>query len=156
MVKLMFRKGNPDGVGQIAGTALVRKQGGWFGGGPMPQLPHDADVVSEADIAVYAESLTRNTFFGPDSYYMNHDRNAAYCAETREHELPMPVLFLHGRYDYTCETLNSTAAEPMRRFCKSLTEQVVDSGHWMAQERPDDVNHYLEEWLKEAGLRASL
>ena len=147
MVKLMFRKGNPEGAGQVAGTALVRKQGGWFGGGDMPQLPHDPDVVTEADIAVYAEGLARNSFFGPDSYYMNHERNAAYCGEADDHTLARPVLFLHGRYDYTCETLTSTAAEPMRANCQQLTEHVVASGHWMAQERPDDVNRHLAAWL---------
>ena len=29
----------------------------------------------------------------------------------------------------------------MRELCANLTEAVVDSGHWMAQEKPVDVNH---------------
>ena len=34
MVKALFRKGDPDGVGQaVAHRATVRKDGGWFGGG---------------------------------------------------------------------------------------------------------------------------
>lgn len=152
LIKLLFRKGNPEGVGQLAGTALTRKQGGWFGGEALPQLPRDPDVVTEADIATYAEALKRNSFFGPDSYYMNHDRNADYAREAVDHTLRMPVLFLHGRYDYTCETLRSSAAEPMRALCENLTEHVVDSGHWMAQERPDDVNQHLANWLSSMHL----
>ena len=52
----------------------------------------------------------------------------------------MPVLFLHGQYDATCETIRSRMAEPMRRDCERLTELVVPSGHWMAQEQPTLVN----------------
>lgn len=149
MAALLFRKGNPQTAGQISGTALTRKQGGWFSGGEVPDMPRDADVLSEADLRHYAEALARNSFFGPDSYYMNHTANAAYTREARSHELEMPVLFLHARYDATCETIKSRAAEPMRRHCADLQEQVVDSGHWMAQERPDAVNAYLAGWLRE-------
>ena len=55
----------------------------------------------------------------------------------------MPVLFLHGAYDYTCETIDSRLAEPMRLHCADLTEVVVESGHWMAQENPVAVNAAL-------------
>ena len=59
----------------------------------------------------------------------------------------MPVLFLHGAYDTTCETMNSRFAEPMRGDCSDLTEVVVKSGHWMAQEQPVAVNAALARWL---------
>jgi pimeloyl-ACP methyl ester carboxylesterase len=39
VVKALFRKGNPDRVGKPAPTASVRRNGGWFGGGPVPDLP---------------------------------------------------------------------------------------------------------------------
>ena len=148
VAKLLFRAGDPAGAGRVSGTALTCQQNGWFGGGGVPDLPIDASVISEEDLQVYAEALERNSFFGPDSYYMNHKRNAQYAAEADSDRLAMPVLFLHGRYDYTCETMNSMAAEPMREKCAQLTEAVVDSGHWMAQEKPDDVNRYLASWLE--------
>jgi pimeloyl-ACP methyl ester carboxylesterase len=59
----------------------------------------------------------------------------------------MPVLFLHALYDYVCETVDSRLAEPMRRDCANLTEVVVKSGHWMAQEKPVDVNAAIAQWL---------
>ena len=59
----------------------------------------------------------------------------------------MPVLFLHGAFDYTCETMDSRLAEPMRRDCADLEEVVVQSGHWMAQEAPVAVNAALTHWL---------
>ena len=35
----------------------------------------------------------------------------------------------------------------MRRDCADLTEVIVFSGHWMAQERPIEVNAALAKWL---------
>ena len=33
-----------------------------------PDVPLDTDVLTEADLAVYAEGLERNGFFGPDAF----------------------------------------------------------------------------------------
>jgi soluble epoxide hydrolase / lipid-phosphate phosphatase len=148
-VKLLFRKGDPAGFGTPAATALTRINGGWFGGlDKAPDVPMDPDVVTEADLRTYAVALERNGFFGPDAYYMNHAANAAYAARAvNGGRLDMPVLFLAAQYDYVCETITSRMAEPMREQCSRLDEAVVYSGHWMAQERPADVNAALTRWL---------
>jgi pimeloyl-ACP methyl ester carboxylesterase len=148
VVKALFRKGDPARVGKPAPTAMVRRAGGWFGGGPCPDVPRDADVISEQDMEAYTAALTRNGFFGPDSWYMNNEANAAYAGRAGNGgRLAMPVLFLHGAYDTTCETMRSRLAEPMRADCVDLTEVVVKSGHWMAQEQPVAVNAALAKWL---------
>jgi len=147
-VKALFRKGDPNAVGKPARTAAVRKAGGWFGGGACPDVPRDADVITESDLEAYTAALTRNGFFGPDSWYMNHQANGAYARRSSNGgRLSMPVLFLHGAYDTVCETIASRLAEPMRRDCADLTEVVVKSGHWMAQEQPVAVNAALAKWL---------
>jgi pimeloyl-ACP methyl ester carboxylesterase len=127
----------------------VRKDHGWFGGAvEAPDIPVDSAVLSDEDLHKYVSALTRNGFFGPDSWYMNGERNAAYASRSRDAgKLRLPVLFLHGAYDYTCETISSRLAEPMRRDCSDLTEVVVPSGHWMAQEQPVAVNAALVRWL---------
>lgn len=149
VVKALFRKGDPAGKGKPAATAFVRQTGGWFGGADQaPDVPRDADVVTDAELMSYAAALRRNGFFGPDSWYMNHQANAAYTARAGvDTRLAMPVLFLAAAYDYVCETIDSRLAEPMRALCDDLTWQVVESGHWMAQERPLEVNAALARWL---------
>lgn len=150
-VKLLFRKADPDGFGKPAATAMTRILNGWFGEmNEAPDMPMDPDVVSEADLAVYAEALERNGFDGPDSYYMNHQANAEYAASAvNGGRLDMPVLFLAAQYDYVCETITSSLAAPMRERCSNLREEVVLSGHWMAQEKPAEVNAALRRWLAE-------
>ena len=148
-VKALFRKGSASGKGKPSRTAQVRRNGGWFGpAGRAPDLPMDADVLSEEELDTYASALERNGFFGPDSWYMNAQRNLEYASRARNGGvLDLPVLFLHGEYDYTCETVASRLAEPMRQDCRSLTEVIVPSGHWMAQEKPRAVNAALAKWL---------
>ncbi|MGF1457243.1 MAG: alpha/beta fold hydrolase [Alphaproteobacteria bacterium] len=148
-VRALFRSGNPDGRGKPAPLAFVRAHGGWFRGAPSaPSLPRDPLVLTAEDESRYTAALARTGFFGPGSWYMNAPANKAF-AETVRHRwtLDMPVLFLHGAHDFTCETMDSAFAEPMRAYCRALTEAVVPSGHWMAQEKPVHVNAALTRWL---------
>lgn len=148
--KALFRKGNPDGMGKPAMTSMVRAHGGWFrGADEAPDIPQDTDVVTEADLRTYAAALDRNGFFGPDAWYLNHEANEAYAqTAVNDGHLAMPVLFLAARYDYTCECVDSQLAEPMRAHVANLTEHVLDTGHWMAQERPAEVNAAIVGWLR--------
>ena len=148
MVRAIFRKGSADVVGRPAGTAMVRKLGGWFGGhSEAPSVPRDEDVISEEEARNYADALARNGFFGPNSWYMNHEANAAYFAELPHAQLDLPACFIAARYDSTCEAVTSRMPEPMRALCSDLTETVINSGHWMAQEKPWDVNRDLARWV---------
>src|SRR5262249_47449637 len=100
-------------------------------------VPCDTRVRTAEDRQQSGTALRTNGFFGPDSWYMNARANADYAtAAVNDGALGMPVLFLHGEYDYTCETVASRLAEPMRQACKDLTEVIVKSGNWMGQEQP--------------------
>ena len=148
LAKLLFRKGDPNGQGQIAATALTRKNGGWFNlTGGVPDSPQDHDVVNDQDIATYAKHLTENGFFGPNSWYVNGEANQSYFNEKHDLTLLMPALFVHATYDYVCDTTTTGFAEPMRKLCKDLTEERLDCGHWMAQEKPIELNEILSNWL---------
>src|ERR1700730_15650468 len=85
VVKALFRKGSPSGKGKPSRTAQTRKDGGWFGGaGRAPDVPMDADVVTAEELETYAAGLARNGVFGPDSLYMNAERNLAYATRARD------------------------------------------------------------------------
>lgn len=148
-VKLLFRAGDPAGNGQPAATSNVRANGGWFGRGQSaPDLPRDERVLTREEENCYTAAFQRNGFFGPCSWYVNGEANVAYAARARANwNVDMPVLFLHAAYDYVAETLHSRWAEPMRAHCPNLTEAIVESGHWMAQEKTVDVNAHLARWL---------
>jgi pimeloyl-ACP methyl ester carboxylesterase len=146
-VRILFRKGNPEGEGQRALTATARRGHGMLGA-ELPDLPRDADVVTAEDLSVYVSALQRHGFFGPSSWYMNHPANAAYGRTSKDDGyLSMPALFLNARYDYVCECTHSRLPEPMRIYCRDLSEVTIRSGHWLAQEKPLEVNAALVNWL---------
>ena len=149
MIKLAFRAGNSAGKGQPAMTAFTRANGGWFGPGVgAPDMPRDENVLTEEDENRYVEALQRNGFFGPDSWYMNGDANREFAQKAKANwHLEMPVLFLHAAFDFICETIDSNLPKPMRENTSNLTEFVVESGHWMAQEKPVQVNAALAKFL---------
>jgi pimeloyl-ACP methyl ester carboxylesterase len=145
--KALFRKGNPAAVGIPSGTSKTRQEGGWFGGATeAPDVPRDADVVTEADLCTYAAALGRNGFFGPDSWYMNHEKNLSYAERARDGGfLKMPVLFIAAAYDTTCECPALSRAQS--EHIQDLTYKTIQCGHWMAQEKPQELNAVLVQWL---------
>jgi soluble epoxide hydrolase / lipid-phosphate phosphatase len=147
-VKLLFRKGDPARERKRAFTATARRNHSFLGMTPIPDLPRDNDVVSAEDLSIYVSALMRNGFFGPGSWYMNHGINAEYAKKAQNGGyLDMPVLFLNAQYDSVCDCTHSRLPEPMRTYCRNLAEQTIRSGHWLAQEKPVEVNAALVKWL---------
>ena len=149
--KLLFRKGNPELEGTPARTATSRRDHALFGVRDIPDVPRDGDVVTEEDLSIYVAALERNGFFGPSSWYMNHAANATYAQSAQnDGYVDMPVLFITAQYDYVCECAHSRLPEPMRNYCRNLTEETIRAGHWVAQEKPVEVNAALVSWLATA------
>ena len=148
-VRALFRAGDPASTRKVALSARIRAMGDWFGGtGRAPELPRDERILTEVEEHAFVEALTRNGFFGPDSWYMNGEANAAYGRTSVDGgRLKMPVLFLHASFDVVCMTEGTKLPEPMRAACTNLTEGTVATGHWMAQEKPTAVNRALVRWM---------
>ena len=149
LVKFVFRGGNPDMKDMPFPTSIITKNNGWIPeGGSMPDIPLDTNVLNENDARKYSKYLERNSFFGPNSWYVNHEDNRKFANES-DSIIKMPSLFIHATYDYVCDTTSTRAAETMREKCTNLSEERIDCGHWMAQEKPEELNLILEKWLKE-------
>ena len=148
LLKMMFRKGDPSSKGARSITASTRANGGWFIEGGFPDSPLDEDILSFQELLVYEESLKRNGFFGPNSWYMNHELNREFSRTGDDQVfLDLPVLFIHAEYDLVCETVDSELANPMRERCKNLTEEIIHAGHWVAQEKGTEVSAAIVKWL---------
>ena len=146
--KALMRGGLPRMRGQVARTARVTRDGGWFDGtGHAPDVPRDP-ILTEDDLARYVAAFEKTGFAGANAWYANPDANVAYAARRRNGgRLDLPVLFVHGAYDVVCETLDSRLADPMRRDCTDLTEGTLETGHWMMHERPEELNAMIAAWL---------
>jgi pimeloyl-ACP methyl ester carboxylesterase len=118
----------------------------WADSGGAPEPP--PEWLSEEDLAVYVETFERTGFAGGLNYYRNIDRNWKLTEPYAGQRVTQPSLFLTGDVD------------PVRRFMPAdgieewLTDLranlVIPGGHWIQQERPQEVNRALLEFL--AGL----
>lgn len=105
--------------------------------------------LSEADLDVYAGAYERTGFTGALNVYRNFDHDWADLPEVGTIGVNGPVLFIGGRRDpavfFTQEWI-----DPMVNALPNLQRIVLlpRCGHWTQQERPDDVNAELIDFLR--------
>lgn len=150
-VKAVYRAGKSTAYGQPAPTAYMRKIGGWWGGLPeAPDTPFETTFFKDNKPGFdrMVAEFERNGFEGPNAYYLNHKANQEYAKKAPNGAvLKYPVLFMEARWDSTCDTSLSRLSEPMRELCEDLTEVSIESGHWLPQEKPVEVNAALVRWI---------
>lgn len=150
-VKAIYGPGDPAAYGKPAFTAVMRKTGGWWGGRPeAPETPLETTLLKD-DVGMYERLVAgfeKNGFEGPNAYYLNHEINKEYARKApNEGYLHFPVLFIEARWDSICDTSLSRLSEPMREYCTNLTECSIESGHWVALEKPDETNAAIVRWI---------
>ncbi|GHH15014.1 alpha/beta fold hydrolase [Streptomyces lanatus] len=112
---------------------------------PAGRLPGWLD---EADLDVYAGEFERTGMTGALNRYRNMDRDWADLADHTGVPLTQPSLFLGGALDASTTWL-SDAIEAYPTTLPGLrSSHILDGcGHWIQQERPQDTNRLLTEWL---------
>ncbi|MFC9132592.1 alpha/beta fold hydrolase [Streptomyces sp. NPDC057099] len=116
---------------------------------PAGPLPHWLD---EADLDVYAGEFERTGMTGALNRYRNMDRDWEDLADFAGAPVTQPSLFIGGSLDASTTWL-ADAIEAYPTTLPGLTTSHIlkDCGHFLQQERPDETNRLLIEWL--AGLR---
>ncbi|WP_055555611.1 alpha/beta fold hydrolase [Streptomyces sp. NBRC 110028] len=109
--------------------------------------------LTEADIEVfardYAEHGTR-AFTGPLNWYRNIERNQELLAPFRGRGIEVPALYMVGDRDLVTSFRGvNTLRASLRRIVPRLHDEVTlhGCGHWTQQERPDEVNAALRDFL---------
>jgi pimeloyl-ACP methyl ester carboxylesterase len=108
-----------------------------------PTLP---PWLSEEDLDVYVSAFSRTGFTGALNWYRNLDRNWELLEPSSGRQVEVPALFLTGQRDPVARFMPS---DLMDGWVPDLRGKVVvpGAGHWVQQERPDDVNRALLEFL---------
>ncbi|HEU4429070.1 MAG TPA: alpha/beta hydrolase [Myxococcota bacterium] len=106
--------------------------------------------LSDADLDVYAREFEYSGFFGPLSRYRNVERDWEDLAGFAERPIELPALFIGGSKDGPT-IWGAPAIARFRETLPRLTRSVVldGAGHWIQQERPDETNALLLEFLKQ-------
>jgi pimeloyl-ACP methyl ester carboxylesterase len=130
-------------------TDPKRAAGGWIPRlGEPKQLPA---WLSEAELAYFVEEFRRAGFRGGVNYYRNIDRNWETTPQLTGAKIAMPVMFVAGAQDLV---IRGASAEQltamMSRTASDLRSVTVvpGAGHWIQQEKPEEVNALLMAFLK--------
>jgi pimeloyl-ACP methyl ester carboxylesterase len=111
-----------------------------------PRLP---PYMDEDDVAVYVEEFSRTGFRGGLNWYRNIDRNWERTAQWDDQRVELPALFMAGSRDSTMKWMSP---DVMKDRVTDLRVEIVDgAGHWLQQERPEEVNRALLALLADAG-----
>jgi pimeloyl-ACP methyl ester carboxylesterase len=109
------------------------------------------DFLSDEDFQVYLRAFQEGGLTGPLNYYRNVDRNWETTQHLHERQVTCPALLVMTDRD---PVLRPEMAEGMERWVPRLRlETVRDCGHWTQQERPQEVNRLLLEFLGDLGRR---
>ncbi|GAA4682227.1 alpha/beta hydrolase [Streptomyces chumphonensis] len=104
--------------------------------------------LGEDDLDVYAGEFERTGMTGALNRYRAMDRDWADLAPHRGAPIPQPSLFAGGSLDAST-TWMADAIDAYPVTLPGLTSShVLDGcGHWIQQERPEEVNRLLTAWL---------
>jgi epoxide hydrolase A/B len=108
--------------------------------------------LTEADLDFLAAEYTRASFTGGLNYYRNMDRNWALTPFLDGAKIMQPTLFIAGDRDPVIDFARE-AYERMATNVPNLRGNVLlpGVGHWTQQERPQEVNRLLLEFLAALG-----
>ncbi len=142
-------EGSQGGAGNPAGVGMVPKGGGFLTAmGKATALPR---WLTEADIDFYAGEFARSGFRGGLNWYRNIDRNWELLAPYAGAVVTVPALYVAGDRDLVVAFRGmDQLITNLKIFVPQLrrTLMLPGCGHWTQQERPDEVNAAMLEFLK--------
>ena len=135
--------------GPAPNLGMVPKGGGFLQGPGAPAtLP---SWLSESDVDFYGEEFRRSGFRGALNYYRNIDRNWEITGAMAGLQVTVPALYLAGDRDFVVSFPGTDQLlANMKAFVPGLRkiQMLPGCGHWTQQERPNEVNAALVEFIR--------
>nr|WP_156749362.1 alpha/beta hydrolase [Mycobacterium sp. E1747] len=118
----------------------------------LPEPERLPDWLSQDELDHYISEFSRTGFTGGLNWYRNFDHNWETTPELADAKITVPALFIGGTAD---PVLTFTRADRAAELITGPYQQVMigDAGHWLQQERPDEVNSALLDFLNGLELR---
>ena len=105
---------------------------------PRPQL------LTKDEMDAFVESFERTGFTGGINWYRNFTRNWT-RSQGVDQQVRVPSLMVMAEKD---AVLPPSAADGMEAFVPDLEKALIKgSGHWTQQEKPEEVNRVIGDWL---------
>lgn len=134
-------------------------------GGTVATIPHGAQMIdrfsfpdelpawmTQTDLDVYVAEFERTGFTGGLNRYRNVDRDWEDLSVFRGRSIDVPAMFIGGERDGPT-IWGKSSIERFPATLPKLYQSIIlaGCGHWTQQERPDEVNALLIEFLGSLG-----
>jgi pimeloyl-ACP methyl ester carboxylesterase len=109
-----------------------------------PKFDPRETFLSPDEMAAFVESFERTGFTGGINWYRNFTRNWERSAAIVD-RVEAPSLMIMAELD---AVLPPSAADGMEAYVPNLERALIQgSGHWTQQEKPDEVNRIILDWM---------
>lgn len=103
------------------------------------------ELLGPEEMAVFVDTFRETGFTGGLNWYRNFDRNWEETPQLDGAKIEVPALMVTAEWD---PVLTPAMATLMPAYVPDLETHLVDGcGHWTQQERPDELNRLLVDWL---------
>lgn len=98
-------------------------------------------LMSDDDLSVFINAFDSSGFTGGINWYRNFTRNWEFIGDY-EQKIKVPTLVIFGEYD------SVPKSNKLASHVDELEVKDLDCGHWIQQERPDQTNVLILDWLE--------
>jgi len=104
------------------------------------ETPFGEPIMSDEELAVFVSAFESRGFTGSINWYRNLDRNWHLLGEVNP-IIQQPTLMIYGDRDVIPKS------EKLKDFVPNVEVVSLDCGHWIQQEKPEETNQAILEWL---------
>lgn len=103
--------------------------------------PLGEPIMHEDELTVFTSAFESSGFTSSINWYRNLDRNWHLLADVNP-IIQQPTLMIYGKNDMIPKF------EGLSAFVPNVDEEIIDCGHWIQQEKPEETNQIILNWLK--------
>jgi pimeloyl-ACP methyl ester carboxylesterase len=106
--------------------------------------------MSDAELDYLVNEFEGSGFRGPLNRYRNFHRDFAMASKYAGQKIEQPALFMAGAADLGLRMFGPAAEERMKAAFTDLRgfHLIEGAGHWNQQEKPEETNRLLLDWLR--------
>lgn len=106
--------------------------------------PRGETLLNDQELRVYADAFAAGGFTGPINWYRNWKHNWKTTKKVSQF-VNVPALFVGAEND---RIISKKQIDGMRPLVANLEIQTIeDCGHWTQQEKPEELNSIIVDWL---------